>query len=973
MFLLVLNISYGYNLEPWMIEQDATYKENWTGTASTEYNPTYADSKAIDGLWGTGSLTDSWIGADATTTGTYQVFLGENQTIDTIAWLNTENTGYIIYSASATYKNSTGGFQTLFPNQYTNQSISGTTIISVTPVITDTIIISITDSGINSMGAKEFFVKEIDLGQYTVIINTTTTEYDADFDINYTVYNSSRKITNPVYCSLYENTTKKITQTLNYPNLSDNISISVTPSTQKIVNYTINCNTTLDGTPYFFNSTALTILIDNINPSLKTDITNRVLINPTKFSFNFSDPYLFSYNIKFGDTLLSNLSNIDTSTYNLSLYINPNNFTVGLHTLNVTYSDGHTAREILPISFDLDSRINRLRYKDTNDFVDIKSINTFDSTSKINTRKIIDRYLIDYERGALEKNTEGNTLRFSVNSTTPIIINSKNDFRGWLVIPDQNKWVDFETESRVGRYEVRRISPFSVEITIYDVVDDKITFNSIGELNIVTNLYQIGIANITQTYNPFMVSKAEQTMTLTIDYFNLSLIKNATSKLFYNSSQKNVTKSIVGTKYLFSSTFITPSITGINLTLPFYWGYNTTFNDDTYSYNTTNITNQIVFNLFVDNCSIATFPFLNIFIFDEENPTQRLNGTIEAEILQRYYGVESQINITLSGKSNYSICMLYENMTFFGDVYFKYKTDNGFTNRYYIYNSSYSNTPIIYNLYNFNTTSITSDLEITVRNEETYGILKDVIAKLQRKYVGEGVWRTIQMAKSGDYGELFFNIKEKDIDYRILYADTNNNLLFTTTSSRFLCTSGRCSIVTLISPYSATAITTEVDIVATYNNETNIISFDWTVPSGDSATIEFSVSKHTSSSIATICLDEITGSGGVYTCNVSGYTGSFLASARTRNSPLTPAFAEWFEIKIGEFYSVIGEESGALWSFIIVLIIVMIGIFSPVGVILGAIVGLIFIYLLGLMSVLTISLIAIASIIGIIISFKIRS
>ena len=63
-------------------------------------------------------------------------------------------------------------------------------------------------------------------------------------------------------------------------------------------------------------------------------------------------------------------------------------------------------------------------------------------------------------------------------------------------------------------------------------------------------------------------------------------------------------------------------------------------------------------------------------------------------------------------------------------------------------------------IYNWNNTDA-SDLKITVRNDSNYEALNNVYAKLQRYYIGENVWRTVQMDKTGECSDYYSLISSK--------------------------------------------------------------------------------------------------------------------------------------------------------------------------------------------------------------------
>jgi membrane protein YqaA with SNARE-associated domain len=70
---------------------------------------------------------------------------------------------------------------------------------------------------------------------------------------------------------------------------------------------------------------------------------------------------------------------------------------------------------------------------------------------------------------------------------------------------------------------------------------------------------------------------------------------------------------------------------------------------------------------------------------------------------------------------------------------------------------------------------------------------------------------------------------------------------------------------------------------------------------------------------------------------------------------------------------VIGKKEGAFYRIGIIVITTMFGIFSPVGALICAFVGLVMIYFLGLTSVITVGSLIIFAAMAILIGFKLKS
>lgn len=372
------------------------------------------------------------------------------------------------------------------------------------------------------------------------------------------------------------------------------------------------------------------------------------------------------------------------------------------------------------------------------------------------------------------------------------------------------------------------------------------------------------------------------------------------------------------------------------------------------------------------NVTENTFGF-RMFIFDEDTPTTALTGTAEVEF--DYYAGNSpnatEYNAAFSGSNTYNFNITTNASTIRGDLYIVYKTDNGFTHRYIVSNTTFNTTAAQnFTIYNFNTTTGISDLKITTRYNSNYKYYPEVIAKLQRRYTSENVWRTVQMDESGDFGQLFFNIKEESVDYRLIFTDKNNNILKTTNSLKFVCTSGVCDLTILLDPYSATAAATGITYSYTYDPTTKVVSMSWQDASAGTNTVAIKARQDTVTGALYPCNQTQTGASGTMSCNLTGRQG-VIEFTITANGDLEKTTL--LEIQPAKLGSVIGNNEGAVWAVIIIVICLMFGLFSPVGAIISMMIGLIAIYLLGIFTPITITFLIIVTAIGIVIGIKVRS
>jgi hypothetical protein len=394
------------------------------------------------------------------------------------------------------------------------------------------------------------------------------------------------------------------------------------------------------------------------------------------------------------------------------------------------------------------------------------------------------------------------------------------------------------------------------------------------------------------------------------------------------------------------------------------------------TYSSTTTRTITIIDPFIENCSGFSNVSIRFTIYDEDSPETLLDSEFKVNFDYRNSSGHPIGNYSYTGSSQdtYQFCISPGHAVIYSDIYAQYTSEEGFTHRYYMVNGTLSNVTQNISIFNFNTTTGISDLKITVRNKQTYQYMTNVIGTLQRYYVGESVWRSVQMDETGDYGQLFFNILEENTDYRIIFMDRDNNVLQTTQSMKFVCTSDVCSITYLLEPYSAPSYASNVSIQAFYDNISNTVNISWDDPSGRTSSIDILISKETMTGTTYICSNTTSGASGTYACDMTGYTGTvYLVVDSTTNGVSNPEYSAFFDIWSSQRLSnFIDRQEGAFWAFIFILVFASMGLASPVICILLALAGMIVVFFIGLSAAITIPAIIVGAALGILIGVKVR-
>jgi hypothetical protein len=355
---------------------------------------------------------------------------------------------------------------------------------------------------------------------------------------------------------------------------------------------------------------------------------------------------------------------------------------------------------------------------------------------------------------------------------------------------------------------------------------------------------------------------------------------------------------------------------------------------------------------------------LSINYFDENSPSTFIANSLQlnANMTQSEFS-----NMSIPNNYSHSICLNPGDSYNYADLYLKFNT-SFYSNNYYSINQYFTNATTTLNLYTINATTGVSTLKLTLRNQSSYDFLRGAYVALDRYYVGEGVWRNVQMDKSGDFGEAYFNIYERSVDYRLRFFDKNNYVFYTSPSMKFLCTSGLCEFSYVLNDAQTIDYNSNIIVTVSFDNSTKMVYANYNVPSGVNTNMLLQVIKAYNST-SLLCSDSELGNSGTLNCTTSTATGMSIVNVYADNTKIFSTYLDLGTVGLSDF---VGDKEAGFWAFAMMCIVVGFGLFSPVGVIIAGIIGLIFIYWLGIFSFLTITGLIIAIFIGIVISLRVK-
>jgi hypothetical protein len=134
--------------------------------------------------------------------------------------------------------------------------------------------------------------------------------------------------------------------------------------------------------------------------------------------------------------------------------------------------------------------------------------------------------------------------------------------------------------------------------------------------------------------------------------------------------------------------------------------------------------------------------------------------------------------------------------------------------------------------------------------------------------------------------------------------------------------------------------------------------------------VAFSVDKVLGSGNVNVCNSSMTGTGGTFSCSVAAFTGSVLVSVYQQGSAIYSEFIDVGGQKLG---NLLNDRDKGFWAFGIVLVVVVFGLFSPVGGVIATFLGVLFVFLLGIVPEITIPFMIVLAGVAVIVGLKLRT
>lgn len=399
-----------------------------------------------------------------------------------------------------------------------------------------------------------------------------------------------------------------------------------------------------------------------------------------------------------------------------------------------------------------------------------------------------------------------------------------------------------------------------------------------------------GFIENSQTFNSSSIEGSTEPFAINITY-NSTFHNNILVRLNYNNIYFSATSSQSGDTREFSSTVNSPSVSALT-NISFFWEINL-IGDETVQYNTTD-NNQSVANLAIDDCSVYTILLLNYSLKDEVSQVvingATFNTSVEVDV--DIYPVGSRTPIiefsqNYSGNNNPQVCLQNDlgDTSYEVDVQTVYGGDDYQNEFYHLQNFSLTNSTLIQNIDLFDIkTAVSQRFKITFKDENFLAV-EDAIIQIQRKYISEGVFKTIEISKTDESGEATGSFELDDVVYTLIVSKngetlgTFDNVIAQCQNADInSCEINLNSFSSAIEPKDYT-VSKDFSYTYSYNSSNREVSAVYTIPSGGVSLVVLNVTLIDGLGSTTACLDSISSSSGTLTCTIPQNLGNGTAIA----------------------------------------------------------------------------------------------
>ncbi len=484
---------------------------------------------------------------------------------------------------------------------------------------------------------------------------------------------------------------------------------------------------------------------------------------------------------------------------------------------------------------------------------------------------------------------------------------------------------------------------------ITSVNNDTFTFwaiDSVGNTGVISRTWIYRIFEVQQIFSELTTVGATETF---VNNIFLGSGETITEINFnYNGTSNSAGFSnLGGGEYNLSSSLVIPSVSAVS-NMSFFWIIDLVSGQ----INTTS-KNQTVNNLEIGNCTAFSTVLFNYTIIDEETQNKITNITaneLEVQLDIKLFD-ESKETFLLNFSKKYEdinpveVCLnvnLTEETVYSIDSTVRYEAVNHSIEYYNIQNFLIKNStiPQIINLFDLSLTDAT-EFQITFK-DANFVVVEDALIQINRQYVSEGLFKTVEIPKTDSNGQTVAHLVEKDVVYNMIVLK-EGVILGTFNNVIAFCEDviiGSCFISLNALTVGEASFEYDEDIGLffdfNYNESTRNLQFDFSTTDGSTKNVTLSALKVDQLGNTSVCTSFLVSSSGTIICPVPISVGN--------ESIIVSIFVEG-DLEITNYIQAgrpfdIGD-SGYFLMFFLVLSLALMMTGSKTGVIIGVIIGFI--------------------------------
>lgn len=650
----------------------------------------------------------------------------------------------------------------------------------------------------------------VDPDNITVTLNSPSdNDHDSIATTNFTWnVTSTNSLTN---CSLWLNSTGAWSlNTTNTSTVSTTVTNGITQNiTEGVYLWNIQCCDNLGECSWA--SANYTFVIDTTSPiitwTLPANDNSTVLDSNTNSSVLISDDNLYSYyfNITYPNgTTAFNWSNtsLTGSTSKTIIHLINTSTLSGPMLATTKVCDSHTKNSI---DVRASKRSNELRFDGVKVYLQTKT-----DTSRYDYTQLSDRYKFDFVT-----RKASNTQSFVVESLNYIDILKNTGYSGHLVTGD--KWIDFVMPGTTAK--VKRITPYKVVVTVTNSkAVSEWSFESVGELNCVTETREFMVVNHTHNHPTQVLSGSTHSYYFNMSY-NSSYITSNSVTLILNNTRYAMTETLGSDLAQYTVAVGIQNVTSnVNYSVIYEYEVNGAY---------TNVTgtNTSVYVPAIDNCSDYSTRWVNFTLRDELN-SSILSGDLDY-LFEYVSGTYSGVyDGSSEGRTNFSFCIYPAWANFTTDIFLQYSV-TGYDDRDYVSdNYRADNVTENINLYAL-TSGLATDVTIHVVDESDND-LANVFIVAERWDIPTNTYLQVETEYTDSDGNAILDLTLGSQYYRfsfyqsgVLQLQTTRFKIFSTSLEYIL----RDDTTSRLGEW--VTISNAMTHSLTYSNSTNLVLFTW--------------------------------------------------------------------------------------------------------------------------------------------------